>query len=84
VRVGLVVSKRVGNAVVRNRVKRLFREAMRNLSVVNASDVPLDVVLLAGPGTPLAAYGDICNELGLVLERHYSALEKDRKGTTLK
>ncbi|WP_420263784.1 ribonuclease P protein component [Candidatus Magnetominusculus dajiuhuensis] len=75
VRVGLVVSKRVGNAVVRNKVKRRFREAMRNLPVVDAFGVPLDIVLLAGPTTPQAAYRDIYKELGFVLERHYAALK---------
>ncbi|MBF0456566.1 MAG: ribonuclease P protein component [Nitrospirae bacterium] len=76
VRVGLVVSKRVGNAVVRNKVKRRFREAMRTLSVINSSDMSLDIVLLAGTQTPLAAYKDIYNELRGVLERHYAALQK--------
>ncbi len=52
---------------------------MRNLSVINGingSTVPLDIVLLAGPNTPLATYSDICNELKLVIEKHFLALEK--------
>ncbi|MEO5361170.1 MAG: ribonuclease P protein component [Nitrospirota bacterium] len=76
VRVGLVVSKRVGNAVVRNKVKRRFREAMRNLAVLDGSGIPLDIVLLAGPDTPQAAYSEIYSELSGVLEKHYASLRK--------
>lgn len=38
-RVGFVVSKAVGNAVVRNRVKRRLRHATRNLEVPGGADV---------------------------------------------
>ncbi len=46
-RLGLVVSKRVGSAPVRNRVKRLVREAFRH----TLADLPdeVDVVFRAGP-----------------------------------
>lgn len=37
-RVGLTVTKKVGNAVVRNRVKRRLREALRTPSLVTMSD----------------------------------------------
>ncbi len=32
-RLGLIVSKKVGNAIVRNKVKRRFREIFRQLSI---------------------------------------------------
>lgn len=41
-RFGLTVSRKVGNAVVRNRVKRCLREALR--SVPERGDRPLDAL----------------------------------------
>lgn len=38
-RFGLAVSKRVGNAVIRNLVKRRLREILRNVSVAPGRDV---------------------------------------------
>jgi ribonuclease P protein component len=47
-RLGCSVSKKVGNAVVRNRYKRLFREAFR----LTQHDLPpgLDLILIPRPG----------------------------------
>ncbi len=44
-RLGVVVSKRVGGAVVRSRTRRVLREAFRQLQ--QQISAPLDIVLVA-------------------------------------
>ena len=51
-RFGFTVAGRLGNAVVRNRLKRRLREAVRSLSVVAG----WDIVLNARSGAPEADY----------------------------
>jgi ribonuclease P protein component len=59
-RLGITASRRVGNAVERNRAKRLIREAFRATRELWAED--LDVVVIArGPLGPLAL-GDVVGE----------------------
>ena len=59
-RLGLVVSRKVGNAVARNRVKRLLREAFRATGSMFREG--LDVVVIARSTQPDWSLGDVIAE----------------------
>ncbi|OGP90192.1 MAG: ribonuclease P protein component [Deltaproteobacteria bacterium RBG_19FT_COMBO_43_11] len=60
-RLGVTVSKKAGNAVRRNRIKRLVKEFFR----LNKALFPdgCDVVVMAKKNIPLLAYHEACAEL---------------------
>ena len=66
-RFGLTVSRKVGNAVTRNRVKRWLREHCRRW----ARDLPanLDVVIVARPGAERAGFAPTSTELASLTKR---------------
>lgn len=64
-RLGLSVSRKVGNAPRRNRVKRVLREAFRKLPCREA----LDLVLVARPGSAPLTEAEARDSLARILDR---------------
>ncbi|MBX6770227.1 MAG: ribonuclease P protein component [Chloroflexi bacterium] len=79
VRVGIIVSKRLGKAVRRNRVRRLLREASRRL----CDYIPggWDLVIIARPAIVGVALTEITEVLANTLRRAGLLTERPIEGT---
>ena len=64
-RYGFVTSRAVGNAVVRNKLRRRLREAARSLPLENG----WDIVVIARRSAADATYGQLWESLASLLER---------------
>jgi ribonuclease P protein component len=75
-RVGLVVSKGVGNAVVRNRTKRVLRALM----TTRTGELPdgVDVVIRAKPDLPGASTAILAQDLDRLLAKVLRRLAPQR------
>jgi ribonuclease P protein component len=65
-RFGLTVSRKVGNAVTRNRVKRLLRESVRKS---RAGFERYDVVFIAKPSSARALQTQVTDQVQFALSR---------------
>lgn len=75
--VGFTASKKVGNAVARNRAKRRLREAARRL-LPELGVAGVDYVLVARQSTPGVDWGALLDDLGNALIRLRPQLEQGK------
>jgi ribonuclease P protein component len=75
-RYGFVAGKRLGKAVVRNRVKRLLREAARAIPAKSG----WDLVLIARSPAATASYHELQASVAGLLRRAQILAEKDEVG----
>jgi ribonuclease P protein component len=66
-RIGITVSRKVGNSVTRNWLKRLIREFYRHNKNLFGPD---DYNIIAKQGAARLVYSELSQELGRALQRH--------------
>lgn len=76
-RLGLTIPKRVGNSVVRNRLKRLIREWFR---IRKERLHALDLVIQPNALAPKLEYEELCKSLDSLIKENLSSIHKDVEG----
>ncbi|MDX2008486.1 MAG: ribonuclease P protein component [Meiothermus sp.] len=64
VRVGIVVSKKVGKAVVRNRIRRRLKEILRKMHLP-----PSETVIVVQPEAAAASYWELLRDLSHAMKK---------------
>jgi len=83
-RIGLVVSRKVGGAITRNKVKRRLREAFRHLLPDLPKNPGLDFVVIARHNAGQATYTQISGGLHTSLNRLSKRAKSERKPNVLR
>jgi ribonuclease P protein component len=81
VRLGLTVTKKIGNAVVRNRIRRRLRAAAGEILPAHGR-AGYDYVLVARPHALHAPFSDLTRDLERAIARLHGALSKKPKDTS--
>lgn len=77
-RFGFTVTKKIGNAVVRNRIRRRLREALRSVAPAHAR-AGCDYVLIARQAALSQQFPELCGDLKTAFQRINSALDNPPK-----
>ncbi len=76
-RLGLTTTRKIGNAVLRNRCRRRLRDAFRFRDLSSLSGVGFDVVLNVRPSTATADFKDIESAFAQFFQRFRQTLDKE-------
>ena len=74
-RVGFTASKKVGNAVVRNRARRRFKSVVNDV-LTSSEEQPLDLVLIGRASTPKRSYDELLSDFRFALKSARTRQEK--------
>ena len=72
-RVGITVTRKIGNAVIRNRCKRRLREVLRTFLKDSSIPVGVDLVVNAKSNLVEAEFGQIVDSLAKVIGRFHES-----------
>ncbi|MEQ8824334.1 MAG: ribonuclease P protein component [Filomicrobium sp.] len=73
-RFGFTITKKIGNAVARNRIRRRFREAVREIAPNRARD-DCDYVLIARRAALTQKFAQLLEDLQTAFERVHATLD---------